>query len=378
MKQTFIFVILGILLVPSFILSYTAIYPPNKWVEPDFFLGIDVAYDDMEKIKDLIDEVDSYTNLFVIGCTGITYNTTKLDDLCQYLKEKGLYFIIYTDIAPRAQWLIDAKERWGNYLLGFYAFDEAGGYQLDLHRLRPVQEADNITDAANKFVTSITRSLEYITTGYTKSANYPLFSSDYALYWFDYKGGYDVMLAQLGWNYSRELNIALVRGAATVQNKEWGAIFAWTYNNPPYIESGPELYEDLVLAYENGAKYLVIFDSNKEYTQGILKDEHLEAIKQFWEYTKSNPRQVIPISERVAFVLPKDYAYGFRGPIDKVWGLWEASSVREFSDQLCTEVYRAITLYQERLDIIYDDDLELNKGYSRYIFWNGTIIEAQP
>ena len=209
------------------------------------------------------------------------------------------------------------------------------------------------------------------------SGNLTLFTSDYVLYWFDYKGGYDVIFAQLGWNYSRQLNIALVRGAATVQNKEWGAIITWTYNNPPYIESGTELYKDLVLAYENGAKYIVIFDSNKEYTQGILENEHLEAIKQFWEYTQSNPRQEIPISNRIAYVLPKDYAYGFRGPTDKVWGLWEVSSVREFSDQLCIEVDSAINLYQERLDIIYDDNLELSNGYSKYIFWNGTIIELQ-
>ena len=49
-----------------------------------------------------------------------------------------------------------------------------------------------------------------------------LFTADYALYWFTYQGGYDVILAEFGWNHSRPLNIALARGAATMQDKEWG------------------------------------------------------------------------------------------------------------------------------------------------------------
>jgi len=216
---------------------------------------------------------------------------------------------------------VDAKERWGNRFLGFYAFDEVGGYQLDSNQYRPVREADNITDASKRFIMTIDRSLNYINVGYTESTSFPLFTSDYALYWFDYKGGYNVVLAQLGWNYSRQLNIAQVRGAATVQGKEWGTIITWTYNDPPYIESGPELYNDLVLAYENGAKYIVIFDSNKDYSGGILKNEHLEAMRHFWRYSKENPRNAEAIVARIAFVLPKGYAYGFRGPTDTIWGL---------------------------------------------------------
>ena len=376
MKRKFVFISLVFFLIISLLFHYSVLYS-SEVEQPDVFFGLDVAHEDMDEIKELINEVSSYTNLFIIGCTGISHNTTKLDDLCQYINDKGLHFIVYTERPPRAQWLMDSKERWGSRLLGFYAFDEAGGYQLDLNQYRPVHEADNITDAANQFVTSLNRSLNFVTIGYTELTNFPLFTSDYGLYWFDYKGGYDVVLAQLGWNYSRQLNVALVRGAATIQKKEWGAIITWTYNNPPYIESGPDLYEDLVLAYENGAKYIVIFDSNKDYTGGILENEHLEAMKQFWQYTKDNPRKAEPIGERVAFVLPKDYAYGFRGPKDKIWGLWEAESVLEFSEGLCTELNRLMVMYEKRLDIIFDDNLELNDIYSRYIFWNGTIYEPQ-
>ena len=97
--------------------------------------------------------------------------------------------------------------------------------------------------------------------------------------------GYDTVFAEFGWNHSRQLNVALNRGAATVQNKDWGAIIAWTYNSPPYIGSGQELYDDLVFAYDNGAKYVLVFDSNENYTETILAEEHFDALERFWQYT---------------------------------------------------------------------------------------------
>jgi len=345
---------------------------PSENKPPDAFVGIDVAYADLAEIKRLVEEICSYTNLFVIGSTGITRNATKLDEACQYIYDKGLSFIVYIERSPGSQWLEDAKNRWGDRFLGFYAFDEVGGKQLDLYEYRPVWEADNYADAASQFFSAINGTLNYMTRDYNSSVYFPLFTSDYALYWFDYKAGYDVLLAQFGWNYSRQLNVALCRGAATVQNKDWGVIIAWTYNHPPYIESGEELYNDMVLAYKNGAKYVAVFDSDKNYTQGILEEEHFEALRQFWQYAQDNPRTSVTVNDRVAYVLPKDYAYGFRGPNDKIWGLWEADA---FSDELCVSLNSLMEQYGTKLDIIYDDGLELNNayGYSKLIFWNGTV-----
>jgi hypothetical protein len=79
----------------------------------------------------------------------------------------------------------------------------------------------------------------------------------------------------------------------------------------------------------------LIFDTNENYTHGTLKEEHLDALKRFWQYAKDNPRTSDPIRNRVAYVLPKDYAYGLRGPDDKIWGLWEAD---DFSLKISTEV----------------------------------------
>ena len=86
-----------------------------------------------------------------------------------------------------------------------------------------VLDADNYTDMASQFVNGINGVLNRFTRYYTNSTNYPLFTSDYALYWFDYKAGYDTVLAEFGWNHSRQLNVALCRGAASVQGKDWGS-----------------------------------------------------------------------------------------------------------------------------------------------------------
>jgi hypothetical protein len=345
--------------------------------DPDVFVGVDIAYDGVDDIKRFVDEVRTYTNLIVIGSTGITYNETKLDDMCQYAYDAGLYFIVYTHPTTnfnQAQWVDDAERRWGNRFLGLYAYDEAGGRQMDRDPYMLVTEADNYTDAANQYVGLLTEHLKHFTDYYIEAGELPLFTSDYALYWFDYKGGYDVVLTEFGWNHSRPLNVALTRGAATVQGKEWGAIVTWTYRSPPYIESGEELFDDLVFAYQNGAKYIAVFNYPKVSTYGILEEEHLEALKRFWSYVNGHPRTTAPTGKRAAYILPKDYGYGFRGPDDKIWGLWESD---EFSEKAWNDVNSLLEHHPQNIDIIYEDDIGYNyeQIYHTLILWNGTITK---
>jgi hypothetical protein len=204
-----------------------------------------------------------------------------------------------------------------------------------------------------------------------------LFTSDYALYWYDYEAGYDTVFAEFGWNYSRQLNIDLCRGAATLQNKDWGVIITWTYTQPPYMESGPQLYNDMVLAYENGAKYINIFDSDQNYTQNVLQQGQLDAMKQFWQYVQANPRTISPVSDRTAYVLPADYAYGFRGPQDKIWGLWPADSL---TIDISMSVATLMQMYGNNLDIVYPDGSRTveSVGYHSIIYWNDTRLIPTP
>jgi hypothetical protein len=356
--------------------------PYSQREASDVLVGVDVAYDNVAEIELLVDEIRPYTNLIDIGSTGITFDEAKLDEVCQYVVDKGLKFMIYmhpqdtsAEVYIQSQWVTDAKARWGESFVGLYAFDEPGGRQLDNSTYRVFYEqATDFTDAANKFSDNLSVLLRHA----IKEIIYrdlPLFTSDYALYWFDYEAGYDTVFAEFCWNYSRQLNVALCRGAASVLNKEWGVMITWTYTQPPYIESGKRLYYDLVFAHESGAKYILVFDTNSNYTHGTLGEEHLAALRQFWEYAKDNPRMVGKDHERVAYILPKDFAYGFRGPNDKIWGLWEAD---DLSFEISTDLGSLIDKYKGNLDIIHDDDLRVNnlKGYSELIFWNGTSIRT--
>jgi hypothetical protein len=73
-------------------------------------------------------------------------------------------------------------------------------------------------------------------------------ASDYALHEFDYRAGYNVVLAEFGYNLSDSLQISLCRGAATMHNKDWGIIITDTYTQPPYLENASQIYDDMVMA----------------------------------------------------------------------------------------------------------------------------------
>ncbi len=366
-------IIVGLLLLP-FLLYGLAVSLENEFDE--FYFGVDVAYEDLDKIKNLVDQLSEFSNLVVIGTTGITYNQGKLNQTVQYLASKDLSYVVFAARATRLPSINGSVASEGDSFLGVYYDDELGGQQLDLSNHRYVFSADDYSDAAFLFNDYVSRRL---TSGFPLDvsdlevvpSDFRLFTSDYALYWFDYRAGYDVVLAQLGWNYSRQLNVALCRGAATVMDRDWGAIVTWTYNEPPYLGSGAELFDDLVLAYENGAKYVLVFDSDEDYAQTTLTDEHLDAMERFWQYTKDNPRPSNLLDGRVAFVLPRDWAYGFRGPDDKIWGLWETD---ELALTISEDVGALLDQYGSKLDVIYDDGLELDNTYKKYIFWNGTTI----
>jgi hypothetical protein len=387
-KYLILVVLLVLLLVVPVFLYYGFLAGTPVEGEPSgLFVGVDAAFDNVTELKQLVDEISPYTNTIVIGTTGITHNMTKLDDVCQYVYDRGFYFMIYAHpindtekLAAQRQWVLDAKPKWGQYFLGLYAYDEPGGRQLDNASYKAVHDedwfADNWTEAADKYVNTMSLYLNITINEALGGTDLPLFTSDYALYWFDYKAQYDVVFAEFGWNYSRHINVALDRGAANVQNRDWGVMITWTYTEPAdnesYLESGGELYNDLVLAYENGAKYILVFDTNKNYTHNVLQPDHLNALKRFWRYATENPRPSNPPTDRIAYVLPNGYAYGFRGPNDKTWGLWEADN---FSLQISTVVGSLLDTYSNRLDVIYDDGLETNSsyGYSELIFWNGTV-----
>jgi hypothetical protein len=161
-----------------------------------------------------------------------------------------------------------------------------------------------------------------------------------------------------------------------MHGKEWGVMITYTYDTPPYLASGPEIYQDMVTAYQNGAKYIIVFDYVKDpvtnVTHGILQQEHLDALKQFWQYAKEHPRTNSAVGDRTAYVLPKDYGYGFRRPNDWIWGLFS-------SDENSSKIWNDVNMWVEEnkpmIDVIYEDTLQYGTAnYSKLVFWNGTIL----
>ena len=376
-KYKLVMIVLIVSLCSGFL--FWKLEPAKNLSKQDFFIGIDTAYDNVEDIKKLVDKVKFYTNFFGIGSSGITFNRTKLDEICQYVYDSGLYFMVYkhpTEKINQSQWIADARQRWGNHFLGIYLFDEVGGRQIDLDKYVLMKEADNYTDAANKYVSILDEKLKEYTEDEMNVNDLLLFTGDYALYWFDYEARFDVVLSEFGWNHSRLLNVALNRGAAKMHNKDWGVIITWTYNAPPYLESASELYHDMILAYLSGAKYVIILNYSPEKitSHGIVSEEHFDAIKQFWSYIHANPQRAemyTPPGTQIAYILPKDYGWGFRGYEDRVWGFW----LDETSIKIGTDVNYLLHTSPLGLDIIYDDPkyYDQMQVYSKLIFWNETV-----
>jgi hypothetical protein len=142
------------------------------------------------------------------------------------------------------------------------------------------------------------------------------------------------------------------------------------------MESPEELYYDMLYAYLSGAKYIIVFSYPEVSTYGILTEQHFEAIEKFWNFIHTNPRSPGRLDRRMAYVMPKDYGWAFRGASDKVWGLWE-NEIQ--STQIGTDVNHLLHTHQLSLDIIYDDSLDyssLKTLYYKLVFWNGTVTET--
>lgn len=67
--------------------------------EPDVFIGVDVGYGDANAVYTIANAVSGYDNLIIIGSLEVTSNTTELINVCNYLYQKGFYFIVYVGFA---------------------------------------------------------------------------------------------------------------------------------------------------------------------------------------------------------------------------------------------------------------------------------------
>jgi len=365
--------LVAIILIAAFATLYWLNTAPET---PEFYVGVEVAYKNanVSDVREMVDKVKSYTNLFVIGSIELTYNQTALDESCDYIYNAGLKIVVlFTNISNYSystlDWLTKAQQKYGDGFLGLYRYDEPGGDQLESKELRFVQNASSNAETAELFTQRLRAHVDY----YVGSAD-RIFTADYGLYWWDYKTNYTAIFAEFVGNQSRQRHIALCRGAAQAHNKSWGAIITWKYDKEPYLENGTELYYDLKLAYEAGAKYMIVFNFPKIGPYGTLTEEegHFEALKNCWDYAHSNPQAFGSIRADVAYVLPRDYGFGLRKADDSIWGIFPAD---DLSAKAWNDVEKLVNQYGAEFDILFDDK-DLDGAISRYdkvFFWNETI-----
>jgi hypothetical protein len=232
----------------------------------------------------------------------------------------------------------------------------------DLMSVKPFKDND---ETAERFVARDQSKIEYL------KNNSKVFTSDYALYWWDYLSGYDVILAHIGWNLSLTQQIALVRGAAKLQNRDWGIVITWKYNKPPdYLDTGPEIFNQMRTAYEAGAKYFVLFNYYEEggNPYGTMQPEHFQALEDFWNNVVKNPHITQgSIKADSVLVLPKNYGWGMRGSKDKIWGIFNPD---DKTQQLWDLLQTTLQNHGLKTDIVYEDtEYPLTEEYQNIYHW---------
>lgn len=207
----------AIILISLFVVSIFFEVDPVLTVRtPDFFVGVEFAYSNntndsqinVNSLKLLVNKVENYTNLFVIGIPEISLNQTALTESCDYISNEGLHFIVlFTDITTYSyeplNWTNMAKQKYGDKFLGVYRLDEPGGKELENNAterfLNPNNfdpKLENYTGASQEYVGFLQQHVAY----FHQVLYSTLFTSDFGLYWFDYKGGYDTVFTEFVWN----------------------------------------------------------------------------------------------------------------------------------------------------------------------------------
>jgi hypothetical protein len=357
----------------------------NQVSSRTFYVGVEYAYGGNEtaqvqiaQIEALVDKVKNYTNLFVIGSVGFKFNSTALSEACDYIFNAKLNFIVlFTGLDMYSfditQWMQNATVKYGEQFLGIDRYDEPGGNQLD-------QGASMLIDrsvvGANATYSIVANNYTYVLSyfpNYYLNFTSRVFTSDYGLFWFDYKANYSGIFAEFVGNESRQRIIALDRGAAESFGRDWGVTINWKYNQPPYLESGDELYSDLALAYSAGAKYAVVFSYPSVTSYGTLTQEHFGALEKFWTTIHTDPASLGSNSAQAAYVVPIDYGFGFRSPTDSIWGMFPVDLL---SAKIFDDANKVLPVkYGARFNIIYDDPetAATLKDYSKVFYWNQTI-----
>ena len=319
--------------------------------------------------------------------SSITISTTLLNDNLTAYEPDGSVTVRETITNTTVKVYTGSMDSgpWGHYYVGdsrqilmdnFYTLENGSDRIAQEETYEQVKSKNPIPDyntAANLYINRTSEPINNLRNQWNISkGDFPIFTSDYGLYWWDYKSGYDLVLAQLGWNNSVAQEIALVRGAANLQGKSWGTILTWKYTQTPYLADGNEIFNQMKTSYDNGAQYVILFNYAKDMSgpYGTLKEEHFHALDCFWNEVVQNSTVIHGgVKAQAALVLPQNYGSGLRNPNDSIWGLWEPNSA---SIQTWTQIQSKLEQYGTKIDIVYSDSAYPVAGRYANIYALGT------
>lgn len=173
MKRTFI-LLSATLLIILLITSYLFLNTKNAESSKEFFFGVSCGSGTTQEAIDLIDKVKNYTNFIIINNWDITTNQAALNEICQYAVAADLSFIVFFDYVIfgdwHENWIETAKDRWNDYFLGIYVYEEPGGKQIDTglfdefnhgERGRMYENVTTYSQAADVFVNELPKGLSF-------------------------------------------------------------------------------------------------------------------------------------------------------------------------------------------------------------------------
>ncbi len=372
------------------------VYPANASNDYQFYPSGEILTGSSSSAENTT--VDGVSNVFVSSSTSLIYfpnGTIESNPSSSYTYSNGTYETVHPQALyylPNGTVLNEAGEAATNQPDGTRTIENREDVGISNQNSQPIMESEEVTinpgsisqfESYHQFwdstplqnstaVANVFLNTEHHNIGTIgNQSDVPLFTADYGLDWFDYKGGYNVVLGELGWNQPTTQNIAQVRGAADMQNKSWGTMIDWQYLSPPTLMSGNQMYNAMKQSYESGAQYVVVFNySPDNNAAGLLQTQQLSAIQKFWKNVAENPRETNNVTAVDAFVLPTDFGGGLRNQNDNIWGLWPGNST---SQQVWNNLQAALGKYGSKLDITYDDPAyPVGDRYQHVYSWNQT------
>jgi len=134
MKQKKPLAVVTILLLLVSLIAITSYTMLNNPQNKKFYVGVTYGGSSIEEAKELIDKVKNHTNLFILASGTLQKSGFYMNEIGDYAISSNLNYAIYgstSNWATTNEYLIEAKERWGEHFIGVYYNDEPGGEMLD-------------------------------------------------------------------------------------------------------------------------------------------------------------------------------------------------------------------------------------------------------